>query len=124
MGKFKGSKNVMRTPKEKEAIVLEFYEGNIGRNEICRKYSISVETLRNWRFQYDEKGIEGLVSQTGKKIGGTKGQGARKPKNEEERLKREIAKLEIEVARLKKGYQVKGVGAQKEYVTTFDVNTK
>ena len=33
-------------------------------------------------------------------------------------------KLEIENARLKKGYLVKGGGDQKEYVTTLDENTK
>lgn len=33
-------------------------------------------------------------------------------------------KLEIENARLKKGYIVKGDGAEKEYVTTLEKNTK
>ena len=31
-------KNNMRTPKEKEEILKEFYSGKIGRNKICRKY--------------------------------------------------------------------------------------
>lgn len=124
MERSKGPKNRMRTPEEKVEIVKEFYNGNIGRNEICRKYNISTSDLRKWRFKYDESGIEGLKSQTGKKVGGTKGQGARKPKTEEERLKREIVKLEIENSRLKKGYLVKGVGAQKEYVTTQEENMK
>ena len=42
----------------------------------------------------------------------------------EERLELENLKLRIENERLKKGYIVKGVGANKEYVTTLDVNTK
>ena len=33
-------------------------------------------------------------------------------------------KKEIEIARLKKGYIVKGVGVEKEFVTTFDKNIK
>lgn len=33
-------------------------------------------------------------------------------------------KLEIENARLKKGYTVKGGGDQKEYVTILEKNTK
>ena len=33
-------------------------------------------------------------------------------------------KKEIEIALLKKGYMVKGVGAEKEFVTTFDKNMK
>ena len=48
----------------------------------------------------------------------------RKPKNKIEELELEIMKKDIEIARLKKGYMVKGVGAEKEYVTTFDKNTK
>ena len=44
--------------------------------------------------------------------------------SEVEKLKKELLKKEIEIERLKKGYQVKGGGETKEYVTTFDVNTK
>jgi hypothetical protein len=35
-----------------------------------------------------------------------------------------VAKLEIENERLKKGYQVKGAGANKEYVTIQGKNTR
>lgn len=117
-------KNNMRTPKEKEKIIKEFYSGNIGRNEICRKYGISTHTLRDWRTKYEKFGIDGLRSNTGKAKGGNKGLGLRKGKNTEEKLKLKIMKLEIENARLKKGYLVKGGGDQKEYVTTLDENTK
>ena len=48
----------------------------------------------------------------------------RKPKNKIEELEFELMKKEIEIARLKKCYMVKGVGAEKEFVTTFDKNTK
>ena len=116
--------NNMRTPKEKEKILKEYYSGKIGRNEICRKYSISTETLGSWRSKYEKDGVKGLKSNTGKKKGGSKGQGARKPKSYEEELERKIMRLEIENARLKKGYLVRGGGDQKEYVTTLDENTK
>lgn len=117
-------KNIMRTPHEKEKIILEYYSGGIGRNEICRKYNISTSNLRKWRMKYDSEGVKGLESNTGKKTGGTKGQGARKPKNREEELELKIMKLEIENAQLKKGYLVRGGGDQKEYVTTLDENMK
>ena len=42
----------------------------------------------------------------------------KKTKTVEENLKLKIMKLEIENARLKKGYLVKGGGDQKEFVTT------
>ena len=48
----------------------------------------------------------------------------RKPKNKIEELELELMKKEIEIARLKKGYMVKEVGAEKEFVTIFDKNTK
>ena len=44
--------------------------------------------------------------------------------SELERLRLMVAKLEIENERLKKGYQVKGAGANKEYVTIQGKNTR
>lgn len=117
-------KNNMRTPKEKEKILKEFYSGEIGRNEVCRKYNISTKTLSSWRSKYEKDGLKGLKSNTGKSTGGNKGIGLKKGKTIEENLKLKIMKLEIENARLKKGYLVKGGGDQKEYVTTLDKNMK
>lgn len=117
-------KNNMRTPKEKEKILKEFYSSKIGRNEICRKYNISTGTLSSWRKKYNKNGLKGLKSNTGKSTGGNKGLGLKKGKTIEEILKLKIMKLEIENARLKKGYLVKGGGGQKEYITTLDKNMK
>jgi hypothetical protein len=44
--------------------------------------------------------------------------------SELDRLRLLVAKQEIEIARLKKGYWVEGAGANKEYVTGQDANTK
>ena len=44
--------------------------------------------------------------------------------SEVDRLRLIVAKQEIEIARLKKGYWVEGVGADKEYVTGSGENTK
>lgn len=120
MGRPKGTKNNMRTPEEKENIIIEFYSGKIGRNEICRKYKIGTGTLRKWRQQYKEFGIEGLKSQSGKFSKGR----SKNPTSYEEELKLKIMKLEIENARLKKGYLVIGGGVQKEYVTTLEKSMK
>ena len=64
-----------------------------------------------------------MRSKTGKHSNPNTGKYNRHP-SEVEKLKRELLKKEIEIERLKKGYQVKGGGDQKEYVTTFDANTK
>ena len=120
------SKNIMRTPKEKEKIVLEMINNGFGFHTMSKKYGISKSSLSKWYYDYKEKGIDGLKSKTGKKRTHHKNMGLylRKPKNKIEELELEIMKKDIEIARLKKGYIVKGVGQKKEYVTTLDKNTK
>ena len=123
MGRPKGTKNNMRTLEEKAAIVEEYLNENTSTWKIAEKYGITQQLFRKWKTKYLKNGINGLISQTGKSRKNKTGR-PKKTKTEEEKLKREIIKLEIEVARLKKGYLVKGVGAKKEFVTTFDLNTK
>ena len=118
------SNNVMRTPEEKEKIIKEYYSNKVGRNEMCKNYNISTSVLWNWINKYEEKGLSGLKSNTGKHKNQASGIHLRKPKNKIEELELELMKKEIEIARLKKGYIVKGVGAEKEFVTTFDKNIK
>ncbi len=124
MARPKGTKNSMRTPKEKEKIIKEYYKGGIGRNEICKKHGISTGNFREWRIKYDKYGIDGLKSNTGKHNNPHAGLHLKKTKNKIEELELELMKKEIEIARLKKGYMVKGVGAEKEFVTIFDKNIK
>ena len=121
----KGTKNNMRSPKEKEQIVLEAFKG--GPNATFKKYGISERLLHTWMRKYRENGIDGLMSKTGissKPGNGLKGLHVKKNKTREEELELENLKLKVEVARLKKGYRVKGVGSKKEYVTIKDLNTK
>ena len=120
-------KNIMRSPEEKERIVLESFEK--GPNATFKKYDISEGLLHRWINKYRNNGIEGLKSKTGKTKSSRKGNplsGLQRKKNKtrEEELELENLKLKIEVARLKKGYLVKGVGSKKEYVTIKDLNTK
>lgn len=120
MGRPSGAKNIMRTPEEKKKIVLE--ARSFGTHIIANKYFLSHRLLNTWMSKYDKDGIDGLRSQTGKHSCPNKG----RPKKgtEIEELKKQLAKKDIEIERLKKGYTVKGVGARKEFVTTFDKNTK
>lgn len=124
MSRPKGTKSVMRTPIQKELIVKEYLSGKIGRNDLCRKYNISTSTLRQWRIKYNENGIDGLKSNAGKAKSENRGIWLKKGKTLEEELKLKIMRLEIENARLKKGYIVKGGGVRKEFITTLDENTK
>jgi len=116
-------KKKMRTPEEKEQIVKRFLDG-----EPVVKLANEMETDRrviyDWINKYREEGKEGLKSNTGKHKNPNVGLHLKRPKNKIEELELELMKKEIEIARLKKGYMVKGVGAEKEFVTTFDKNTK
>lgn len=120
-------KNIMRTPEEKERIVLESLQN--GCSQTAEKYDIYRSVLKKWRAKYRAHGIDGLKSKTGTvkhpgKGNPLSGLQRKKNKTREEELELENLKLKVEVARLKKGYQVKGVGSKKEYVTIKDLNTK
>ena len=124
MGRQSGTKNNMRTPEEKEKIVLEYFDSGKGAMEFSRYIGIERKQLWTWIKKYSENGIEGLKSKTGKcsKKGITG-----RPKNavtREEELERENTKLKIEIERLKKGYYVKGVGQRKEYVSINNKSIK
>ena len=113
----------MRTPEEKEAIVLEYLKGCAGYREVANAHGVSGSLISKWIKKYRENGIEGLVSKTGRHSNPNKGKYNRHP-SEVEKLKKELLKKDIEIERLKKGYLVKGGGETKEFVTTFDANTK
>ena len=115
-----GTKNVMRTPEEKEKLVLEYFDSKVGYRKFAESKNIYPSIFIKWIKLYRESGLEGLKSKTGK-TGTGKGNFKR---TEIEQLKEDLLKKEIELMRLKKGYVVKGVGAKKEYVSISDVNIK
>ena len=116
----------MRTPEEKERIVLEANERQVRRT--AEAHGVDPRLLQRWIAKYRAAGVDGLKSQTGKGKhgGGNPLAGLRNKKNKtgEEELELEDLRLKIEVERLKKGYRVKGGGRGKEYVTTKGSNTK
>ena len=120
MGRPIGTKNIMRTPEEKEKLDLEYLDSKVGYRKFAESNDIYPSTFAKWIKLYRERGIEGLKSKTGKN--GT-GKGNFK-RTEIEQLKEALLKKEIELMRLKKGYVVKGVGAKKEYASISDVNIK
>lgn len=126
MGRPRGTINIMRTPNDKEIIVKRYLNG-----ESLSKLANEIETtrgvIRSWIKKYEQDGIKGLNSKTGKaKKPENKfiGKISKKNKTREEELELELMKKDIEIARLKKGYMVKGVGVEKEFITTFNKNTK
>ena len=122
----KGTKNIMRSSKEKEQLVLDWQKTNMSMGTFAKSHGVSPRPFMNWVHIYEEHGLEGLKSKTGRC-------GSRNPyvtlynkKNltEVERLRLELAKKEVECERLKKGYSVKGVGRRKKYVTISKKNSK
>ena len=124
MGRPKGTSNRQFSNEEKEKILLEHYNEHVPWNEIYRKYNLSSSLVYSWSVKYRENGAKGLDSNSGKHNNNYCGLYLKKPKNKIEELELELMKKDIEIARLKKGYMVKGVGAKKEFVTTLDKNIK
>ena len=87
MGRPCGTKNNMRTPEEKEKIVLEYLNSNVGYRVIARNYNINPSLFSIWISKYRDKGINGLKSSVGKH-GNTQNCGKyKRNKTEVEKLK-------------------------------------
>lgn len=119
-------KNRKYTAEFKIEVVKKITEEHIGIKEISRQNSMDSRVVRNWLKIYQEYGEAYFYEEH---RGNNKGNPyaalhRSKSLSKEERLELENLKLKIENERLKKGYMVKGVGANKEFVTTKDVNMK
>ena len=121
MGRPSGTKNIMRSPEEKEKWVIKYLNGEIGFRPGAKIIGVSKSVFRRWIDNYKRDGFEGLKSKVGKS--GNQGRLA-KAKSREEELERENLKLRIEIERLKKGYYVKGVGRKKEYISINNKSIK
>ena len=128
MGRPNGTKNNMKTPEEKEKLIIEWKASGLNVIDFVKEHEISRSAFRTWRYKYEKEGINGLISETGKNVdpekAKNKGIYLRKPKTREEELELQVIKLQIENERLKKGYTMKGDGAKKEYGSSLEKNTK
>ena len=122
MGRPKGGKNKKYSYEFKLSAVKDYFDNHLSRQEIRLKYNIPDGTFKCWQKLYNE-GIlkEGRIHNRGNKFSALH---TSKSLTKEERLELENLKLRIENERLKKGYQVKGGGANKEYVSIYDKNIK
>ena len=84
-------------------------------------YSISNSLVCAWVKKYITEGEDALEPRNGNPYAALH---TSKSLSEVERLRLIVAKQEVEIARLKKGYWVEGAGANKEYVTGSEKNTK
>ena len=119
----KGQKKRVWTPEQKLEIVHKHLEDHISVRKLEKEYQVEHSTICRWTKEYLAGGEAAFAP---KARPGNKFAALHRSKNlsELERLRLLVAKQEIEIARLKKGYWVEGVGANREYVTGQDVNTK
>ena len=120
MGK-KGIAHRRFSKEEKLKIVKEHLEEHESIKVLEKKYSVGNSTISRWVQVYLEDGEDALEPHNGNPYAALH---ASKHLSEVERLRLLVAKQEVEIARLKKGYYVEGVGADKVFVTGKDSNTK
>ena len=113
MGK-KGTPHRRFSKEEKLRIVKMHLDEHKSIRQIERETSIRNSLVSTWVKRYLEEGEDALEPHNGNPYSALH---TSKSLNEVERLRLMVAKLEVENARLKKGYWVEGAGANKEYVT-------
>lgn len=114
------------TKDERIALGKEIYETGISNIEASRKYGIGEESARRYRMLYEASvGIEHITNRSRKSTNSSYDfkidDFESMTKNE---LIKELMKSKINEARLKKGYMVKGDGADKEFFLLDNKNTK
>ena len=124
MGRIRGSKSRHWTEEERLKYVLMCEEDHMPVCTVAREFSIPRGTLKGWVSRYRTGGTEALNPGKLRKGNRFSVLHSSKKLTEHERLLLLVEKLQIENERLKKGYTVKGVGADKEFVTTKDLNSK
>lgn len=101
----------MYSKEEKRAIGKEAYDKVDTLANLARKYNVPYQSVVNWRAAYAKSiGEVSLKSASSKRY---------EEMNEAE-LRAKLLKRDIENARLKKGYVVKGGGKKKVYDTIPD----
>ena len=123
MSRPKGGKNRLWTDEERLKYVLMCEEKHMPVRRVAKEFNIPRDTLRGWIRRYRDGGVEALYP---KMHAGNRFSALHRSKSltEHERLLLLVEKLQIENERLKKGYIVKGVGADKVFVTLKDLNSR
>jgi len=126
MGRSKGSTGIPRRKwsiDEKLRIVKLYLDEHRSYQSLETEYRLNRGVIHSWVKRFIENGEDGLaekVYQRNRMISLF----SKKSLTDEETLRLENFKLKVENERLKKGYQVKGVGSNKEYIPTSKTNIK
>ena len=120
MGK-KGTPHRRFSKEEKMKYIRLHLDEHVSLMQIEREYGIRNTLVSEWVRRYLQDGEEALEPRNGNPYAALH---RSKNLSEVERLRLLVAKQEVEIARLKKGYWVEGVGANREYVTGSGKTTK
>lgn len=120
MGK-KGTRHRKYSKDEKMKYVRLHLDEHMSLRQIEKEYGIENALVGTWVKKYLEEGENALEPHNGNPYAALH---RSKSLTEVERLRLLVAKQEVEIARLKKGYWVEGVGANREYVTGSGKTTK
>ena len=120
MGK-KGTPHRRFSKEEKMKYIRLHLDEHIPLRQIEREYGIRNSLVAEWVKRYLQDGEEALEPRNGNPYAALH---RSKNLSEVEGLRILVAKQEVEIARLKKGYWVEGVGADREYVTGSGKTTK
>lgn len=121
MGSKKGVPHRKWSKEDKLRIIKLHLEEHQSLNQIEKEQGVDHSLVSAWVKKYLEEGEEALAPHKGNPYAALH---TSKSLSEVERLRLMVAKLEVENARLKKGYWVEGAGASKEYVTGSGRTTK
>lgn len=116
----KGQKRRIWTKEKKLEIIGKHLKEHVSVRRLEKEYNADRSMICHWIRDYGKYGEEAFNSKSHRKSNFF----TSKTLSETERLRLQLAKLEVENERLKKGYLVKGVGANKEFVSLKDVNMK
>ena len=119
----KGQKKRIWTPEQKAQIVHKHLDEHISVRTLEKEFTADRSMICRWVKEYLAEGEQAFIpkGRPGNRFAALH---TSKSLSEVERLRLMVAKLEIENARLKKGYWVEGAGANKEYVTGNGKTTK
>ena len=119
----KGQNKRIWTPEQKTEIVRKHLDDHVSVVRLGKEYDADKSMICRWVKEYVAEGESAFIPQRhpGNKFAALH---TSQSLTELERLRLTVCKLEIENERLKKGYWVKGAGANKEYVTGNEKNTK
>lgn len=108
------------TPKERIEIGRRVFTHAITKEEAAMEYDVSIPCIVNYVKEYMKaNGIKPVPE-----VGDPAAPAQDYSQMSKEQLIAELMRKEIEVARAKKGYSVKGGGRTKEFISIRDSNTK